>query len=93
MDVLTWKQYDYVLFPISFKIVNKNGQGDYFGGLDVDASVADDISHNFGDQHEACLKAALNFIEQGSFRQPLRVGLPTTQPEPTSWWDREFGAY
>jgi len=93
MDVLTWKQYDYVLFPICFKIINKNGQGDYFGGLDVDATVADDISHNFGDQHEACLKAALNFIEQGSFRQPLRVGLPTTRPEPTSWWDREFGAY
>ncbi|MGC8802784.1 MAG: S41 family peptidase [Bacteroidales bacterium] len=93
MNVLTWKQHDYVLFPVSFRIVNKNGEGEYFDGLPVNAEVNDDMVHNFGDKQEDCLQATLNYIEQGSFRQILRVGQRSTRPEPTSWWDREFGAY
>lgn len=93
MDVLTWKQHDYVLFPVSFRIVNKNGVGEYFDGLPVNAAVNDDMTHNFGDKQEDCLQATLNYIEQGSFRQLLRAAKQSTRPEPASWWDREFGAY
>ncbi|MCX7985969.1 MAG: S41 family peptidase [Bacteroidales bacterium] len=93
MDVLTWKQHAYYLFPVSFKIVNKNGEGDYYNGLPVDAEVDDDMSHNFGNTNEECLKAALNYIEQGSFLLPSRMFKRFSRPEPKNWWDREFGAY
>lgn len=93
MEILTWKQHDYVLFPITFRIVNQNGEGEYYDGLPVNAEVNDDIAHNFGDTQEDCLQATLNFIEQGTFRYILRTGQRTERPEPRTWWDREFGAY
>jgi len=40
---------DYVYVPITFKIVNSEGVGDYYEGLPADAFASDDVTHNFGD--------------------------------------------
>ena len=57
----------YAISPISFKVINDNGEGEYFGGFPVDAAVADDITRSFGDPEEARLKEALNFVKTGAF--------------------------
>ncbi len=57
----------YVYAPVTFKMVNKNDFGDFFGGFPPDKYVADDLTHDFGDTNEACLKEAVYFIENGTF--------------------------
>jgi len=57
----------YAYVPVTFKIANSNGYGEYYNGLAVDYQVADDISHPFGDAQEACLHQALHHIEFGVF--------------------------
>jgi C-terminal peptidase prc len=54
------------LVPIEFQIVNRDGDGDYFGGMSVDCRASDDIYHDFGDTNEAMLKEAAYLIEHGS---------------------------
>ena len=56
----------YFIAPVTFKGVNKNNEGDYFDGIVPDALVSDDITHNFSDREELCLKAAISYMETGS---------------------------
>jgi carboxyl-terminal processing protease len=56
----------YFIAPVTFKDVNKNNEGDFFGGIAPDAIVSDDITHNFTDKEELCLKAAISYLETGS---------------------------
>jgi carboxyl-terminal processing protease len=72
MNVLEMSNYSYVLVPIMFKLKNANDDGDYYDGLTADVDEYDDITHDFGDKNEACLKQALYYIENGSF-------IPTTK--------------
>lgn len=55
-----------VYVPIAFKLVNSQGQGDYFNGLPADNYVEDDILHNFG-LEEATFASVVNHITSGSF--------------------------
>lgn len=57
----------YFFWPITFKIINKNNEGDYFDGIAPGKVVADDITHDFGDRNELCLKEAIHYLENGSF--------------------------
>jgi hypothetical protein len=57
----------YFYWPITFKIINKNNEGDYFGGIAPGKVVSDDITHDFGDRNELCLKEAIHYLETGSF--------------------------
>ncbi len=57
----------YFFWPITFKIINKNNEGDYFNGIVPQKVVSDDITHDFGDRNELCLKEAINYLETGSF--------------------------
>lgn len=61
------KLSDYVYVPITFKIINSEGIGDYYEGLEADAYADDDVTHNFGDPAESSLAEALYHIEFGSF--------------------------
>ena len=70
----------YAISPISFRVINDRGEGDYFGGFPVDALVADDITRPFGDPEEARLKEALNFVETGAFT--VAEGTRTASPIP-----------
>lgn len=56
----------YFIAPVTFKDVNKNNEGDFFDGIAPYALVSDDITHNFSDRQELCLKAAISYIETGS---------------------------
>jgi carboxyl-terminal processing protease len=57
----------YFFWPITFKIVNKDNEGDYFNGIIPDKLVSDDITHDFNDRNELCLKEAIKYIETGTF--------------------------
>jgi len=68
---------NYYVFPIAFQTVNANNQGDYYDGIEVDKRQIDDLSRNFGDPNEACLKEAISYITTGSFTNtgPVRLGI------------------
>jgi carboxyl-terminal processing protease len=53
---------------VSFRTINKNGEGNYFNGLTVDSKVADGLDRDWGDGNESCLSGALKYITTGSFR-------------------------
>jgi hypothetical protein len=57
----------YFFWPITFKIVNKNNEGDYFNGFAPGKAVSDDITHDFIDRSELCLKEAIHYLEAGTF--------------------------
>ncbi len=57
----------YYFWPITFKTVNSLNQGDYFEGLPPDKRAIDDITHDFDDRNEECLKEAIQYLETGQF--------------------------
>lgn len=57
----------YLFSPITFKLVNSLGQGDYFDGLVPDKIANDDITHDYDDRREECLKEAILYLKTGSF--------------------------
>jgi len=56
----------YVFAPITFKLVNKADFGDFYAGFAPAKYVSDDITHDFGDRNEFCLKEAIHYMETGS---------------------------
>jgi carboxyl-terminal processing protease len=65
---------DWYIFPVSFRTTNKNGEGNYFNGLALDAQVADGLDKDWGDLEESALAAAVRYITTGAAR------LATTAP-------------
>jgi len=58
---------DSTLLPVTYRMVNRNNEGDYYNGLTPDAMIPDDFSHALGDKEEACLREVLYYINNGSF--------------------------
>ncbi len=58
---------DWYIFPVSFRSVNKNGEGNYFNGLQPDATVDDGLDKPWGDVNESSLASALHYINNGVF--------------------------
>ena len=74
-----------VLYPITFKITNAVGYGDYFDGLPATCPAPDDLTHPLGDPREASLAAALAYLERGgcgsaSPERAVREGLRPRRP-------------
>jgi carboxyl-terminal processing protease len=61
--------YDWYIFPVSFRTVNKNGEGNYFNGLNLTYQVTDGLDKEWGDVNEACLSSALHFISSGNYNR------------------------
>lgn len=62
-----WPIYNkYIAAPCMFKISNAENQGDYYDGFFPDKVVPDDITHDFSDREEFCLKEAIYYLETGS---------------------------
>jgi C-terminal processing protease CtpA/Prc len=57
----------YFFWPITFKLINSSGQGDFFDGIAPDKITTDDIVHDFNDTNEECLKEAILYLETGAF--------------------------
>jgi len=63
----TWTYAEkYAFVPISFRILNANGVGDYYGGLPADSYIEDGLSRAFSDIKEAELKEAVYYLATGS---------------------------
>jgi carboxyl-terminal processing protease len=60
------------IFPVSFKNVNAKGYGEFYDGLPVNYEVADDLTKDFGDTEEECLKSVLVYIKTGQFPSPKK---------------------
>jgi C-terminal processing protease CtpA/Prc len=56
----------YYMWPVTFQIVNALDQGDYYDGFFPAKVVQDDITHDFSDREELCLKEAIYYLENGS---------------------------
>lgn len=88
---------DKVLAPVAFKLVNADGQGDYFGGILPDCVAADDPEHDLGSGEEASLREALTVIRTGScstpptaFGQSRRAG---PSPDRATGWQSIVNAW
>jgi hypothetical protein len=55
-----------VLYPITFKISNAAGHGDYFDGLPPTCPAVDDLTHPLGDPRESSLATALGYVAHGN---------------------------
>jgi carboxyl-terminal processing protease len=71
---------DWYVFPVSFRSTNKNGDGNYFGGMALDNTVADGLDKDWGDITEASLASVLKHIGTGAFRV-ASVGTYQANPE------------
>ncbi len=83
----------YFIAPVTFKYVNKDDQGDFFSGIAPAHLVSDDITRNFNDREELCLKAAISYIETGSF--PVKKSASEFQRHPQfsekpAWMNNAF---
>jgi carboxyl-terminal processing protease len=56
----------FIFAPITFKLVNSLGQGDFFAGFAPGKYVPDDITHDFRDRNELCFKEAIYFLEHNA---------------------------
>ncbi len=57
---------DRVLLPVSFRLVNAMGLGDYFDGIPADCPAADDVTRELGAVAEASLAEAIHVIRTGA---------------------------
>lgn len=67
MNVFPWEDLGFYFAPVTFKVTNKDGFGDFYNGLAPDQTADDDVTHDFSDRNEACLKQALYYIQNESF--------------------------
>jgi C-terminal peptidase prc len=84
-----------VLAPVAFKLVNSEGQGDFFDGIPPDCRAADDIDHELGSADEASLSEALNFVRTSTCRSAATSRAARKGPAPTKavGWQSVVNAY
>lgn len=57
---------DYMFWPISYSLVNSEDQGEFYDGIAPEKYVPDDITRDWNDRNELCLKEAIYYLENGS---------------------------
>jgi hypothetical protein len=87
-----------VLYPITFKISNAAGYGDYFSGLPATCAAADDRTHALGDPAETSLATALGYVRHGSCgataqAEALNAAERSLRPPPRYGWRQLVNAY
>jgi C-terminal processing protease CtpA/Prc len=83
----------YFFWPVTFKIVNASNEGDYFDGIFPAKVLSDDITHDFSDRNELCLKEAIHYLETGSISTTKSAYLFKRQPnfsERPAWMNNAF---
>jgi hypothetical protein len=81
---------DYYFWPISFSLVNASNSGEFYKGIAPIKEVADDITHDWKDRNEACLKEAIYYLEHGTvsakslsvekYTKPVRFDEKSSKP-------------
>jgi C-terminal processing protease CtpA/Prc len=82
----------YFFWPVTFKMVNKNNEGEYFDGIVPAKVLTDDITHDFDDRNELCLKEAIHYLTTGSVSGKGTTSFkrnPLVSEKP-SWMDNAF---
>lgn len=77
-----------VLAPVAFALVNSEGRGDFFGGIDPDCRAADDADYDLGSAEEASLAEALHFAQTGACRSETAARVQrvrSARPAATGW--------
>jgi C-terminal processing protease CtpA/Prc len=87
-----------VLYPITFKITNSAGYGDYFSGLPATCAAADDRTHALGDPAETSLATALGYVRHGTCgataqAEALNAAERNVRPPPRYGWRQLVNAY
>jgi carboxyl-terminal processing protease len=72
---------DWYIFPVSFKSVNKNGDGNYFNGLAVNSDVPDGLDKDWGDITESDLASVIRNITTGRYISQGNAAVKVTSPE------------
>jgi carboxyl-terminal processing protease len=83
----------YWFWPITFKLVNSANVGDYFDGIAPDKLAIDDITHDFSDKNEVCLKEAIHYLETGAFsavKGSEKFSRTVSFSEKPSWMNNVF---
>ncbi len=57
---------DLTLAPVTFELVNADGEGGYYDGIAPTCAAPDDLEHGLGDENEASLAQALYYLEHGT---------------------------
>lgn len=66
-----WSYADtYAFVPVSFKIMNANDEGGFYGGIPADSYIMDGLAWQFSDRNELELKEAIKYIETGVLTSP-----------------------
>ena len=83
---------DWYIFPVSFRTINKNGEGNYFNGMPVNAQVADGLDKDWGDMNETSLASAIRNITTGNYLVPFGGEPPYQELAPVSLGNEKLNA-
>lgn len=62
---------EWYIFPVSFRTVNRDGEGNYFNGLPLTTRVSDGIDKDWGDSNENALASILNGFSNNALRPSI----------------------
>lgn len=82
----------YTFLLAEFEVLNSQNTGGYYDGISPSKSAIDDLTHDFGDRGESCLKEAIYYLERGSFSakgESYYRNIPVYS-EKSSWWNNAF---
>ncbi|MDR2887821.1 MAG: hypothetical protein LBV26_07480 [Bacteroidales bacterium] len=85
------KGYIYMFWPITFTLFNTDGESDFYEGFAPDKYAIDDITRDWGDRNETCLREAIYILENGSVSP--KGGQGGRQPAILSEGTRQSNAY
>jgi hypothetical protein len=94
-----WTDCDIVTRPISFRMLNDEGRGDFYDGISPSCRAKDDLAVPFGDETEASLAEALHVMRYGACS--LSASAPPLDPStaratrriPLRGFREELGAF
>jgi C-terminal processing protease CtpA/Prc len=72
MEPFPLKKTGHVFVPITFTLLNTNDESDFYEGFAPEKYVPDDITCDWGDRNEACLKEAIYLLENGTVSPTAR---------------------
>jgi hypothetical protein len=76
-------------------MVNSSDEGEYFDGIAPAKSATDDITHDFDDRNEQCLKQAISYLQTGAFTSKSAAAEIFSRhiqlDEKPSWISNAFG--
>ncbi len=73
----------YAFVPVTFSLFNAQDQGDFFDGIPVTNYVPDDLTRDFNNRDELCLKESIAFLTgQGTKSAYVKTSRPLLSKKP-----------